>query len=167
VQERNSPSVSRKYSAVERNGSWQVGTVLTTSICVNWTRGHHPMPNSWTKSRQKSSEFSSLLFTVTSTALPWDFYFFKLTQPLTVSVKVKGGKPDRTKYPPPYGLKNTYRNLKSENPQDYAQKPQWNCTFMDLASGFYCSTVSCLCLKLLKRNYSRKAMLSVEISSNR
>ncbi len=40
-------------------------------------------PNSWTKSRQKSSEFSSLLFT--STALPWDFYFFKLKQPLTVS----------------------------------------------------------------------------------
>ncbi len=34
-------------------------------------------PNSWTKSRQKSSEFSSLLFTVTSTALLWDFYFFK------------------------------------------------------------------------------------------
>jgi hypothetical protein len=38
---------------------------------------------------------SSLLFTVTSTALPWDFYFFKLTQPLTVSVKEKGGKPNR------------------------------------------------------------------------
>ncbi len=42
-------------------------------------------PNSWMKSRQKSSEFSSLLFTVTSSALPKDFYFFKLTQPLTVS----------------------------------------------------------------------------------
>ncbi len=39
-------------------------------------------PNSWTKFRQKSSEFSSLLFKVTSTALPWDFYFFKLMQPL-------------------------------------------------------------------------------------
>jgi hypothetical protein len=37
-------------------------------------------PNSWTKSRYK---FSSLLFTVT--ALPWEFYFFKLTQALTVS----------------------------------------------------------------------------------
>jgi hypothetical protein len=32
----------------------------------------------------QSEEFSSLLFTVTSTALPWDFYFFKLMQPLTV-----------------------------------------------------------------------------------
>ncbi len=62
-------------------------------------------PNSWTKSRQKSQEFSSLLFTVTSTALPWDFYFFKLTQPLTVStvqflytIKEKGGTPDRKPY---------------------------------------------------------------------
>ncbi len=29
--------------------------------------------------------FSSLLFTITSTALLWDFYFFKHTQPLTIS----------------------------------------------------------------------------------
>ncbi len=36
-----------------------------------------PKPNSRTKSRQKFEEFSSLLFTVTSTALPWDFYFVK------------------------------------------------------------------------------------------
>ncbi len=43
--------------------------------------------NSLTKSRQKSWEFSSLLFTVSSTALPLDFYFFKLTQSLRVSVK--------------------------------------------------------------------------------
>jgi hypothetical protein len=48
-------------------------------------------------------------------------YFFKLTQPLTVStvqllytVKEKGGKPDRTPYPIPNGLRNQYRNLKSE-----------------------------------------------------
>jgi hypothetical protein len=69
-------------------------------------------PNSWTKSRKKSKEFSSLLFTVT--ALPWNFYFFKHTQPLTVSLKEKGGKPDRKPYPPlPYGLRNPYRNLKS------------------------------------------------------
>jgi hypothetical protein len=26
--------------------------------------------------------------------------------------------------PRPYGLRNPYRNLKSENSQDYAQKPQ-------------------------------------------
>jgi hypothetical protein len=32
---------------------------------------------------------------------------------------------DRKPYPLPYGLRNPYRNLKSENSQDYAQKPQW------------------------------------------
>jgi hypothetical protein len=44
-------------------------------------------------------------------------YFFKLTQPLTVSiihllytVKEKGGKPDKKPYPLPYGLRNPYRN---------------------------------------------------------
>ncbi len=69
--------------------------------------------------------FSSLLFTITitSTALPWDFYFSRLTQPLAVSVKEKGGKPDRKPYPLPYGLRNPYINLKTENSQDYAQKP--------------------------------------------
>jgi hypothetical protein len=38
-------------------------------------------------------------------------------QPLTVSVKEKGGKPDRKPYPYPlpYDLRNPYRNLKSEN----------------------------------------------------
>ncbi len=29
-----------------------------------------------------------------------------------------------------------YGNLKSENSQEYAQKPQRNCTFMNAASGF-------------------------------
>jgi len=75
------------------------------------------MPNSGTKSRLKSflipihSHLYSFL---------WDFDFFKLTQPLTVSpaqllytVKEKGGKPDRKPYPLPYGLRNPYRNLKS------------------------------------------------------
>ncbi len=50
----------------------------------------------------------------TCTALPWDFSFFKLTQPLTVQL-----------------LYTPYRNLKSENSQDYAQKPQRNFTFMN------------------------------------
>jgi hypothetical protein len=39
-------------------------------------------------------------------------------QPLTVSVKDKRGKPDRKPYPIPYGLRNPYRNLKSDNSQD-------------------------------------------------
>jgi hypothetical protein len=37
--------------------------------------------------------------------------------------KEKEGKCERKPYPLPYGLRNLYRNLKSENSQDYAQKP--------------------------------------------
>jgi hypothetical protein len=40
------------------------------------------------------------------------------------TIKEKGGKPGRKPYPLPYGLRNPYRNLKSENSPDYAQKPQ-------------------------------------------
>ncbi len=82
------------------------------------------------------AEFLDEIQTVTSKSLPSVFFFFKLTQPLTVSsvrllhtVKEKGGKPDRKPYPLPYGLRNPYRNLKSENSQDYAQKPPKNCTY--------------------------------------
>ncbi len=54
----------------------------------------------------------------TSTALPWDFYFFKLTQLLTVSIVhcctlEKGGKPDRKPHPLPYGLRNPYTEISS------------------------------------------------------
>jgi hypothetical protein len=70
-------------------------------------------------------------------ALPWDFYFFKLTQPLKVSVKEKAGKPEIKLYPLPYGFRNPYRNLKSENSQDYAQKPQENkCSWIWLQYDF-------------------------------
>ncbi len=86
-------------------------------------------PNSWTKSRQSLKEFSSLLFTVTSTALPWDYYFFSAL----VYIHCKGER--RKPHPLPYGLRNPYRNLKSEKSQDYAQKPQRNCTFMNSVSG--------------------------------
>jgi hypothetical protein len=40
------------------------------------------------------------------------------------TVKEKGGQSDRKPYPLPYGSRNPYRSLKSENSQDYAQKPQ-------------------------------------------
>jgi len=83
-------------------------------------------------------EFSSLLFTVTSTALPWYFYFFKLMQPLTfffishktyfhskvtLHCKEKGGKPDRKPYPLPYGLRihtetSSLRTLKIRPPEN-------------------------------------------------
>ncbi len=68
-------------------------------------------------------------------------YFFKLTQPLTylyssVTVHCKGErrKANRKPYPLPYGLRNPYRNLKSKNSHDYAQKPQVNDMFMNSAS---------------------------------
>ncbi len=50
------------------------------------------------------------------------------------TVQEKGGKPDRKPYPLSFGLRKPYRNQKSENSQDYAQKPQRNCTFMNSAS---------------------------------
>jgi hypothetical protein len=43
--------------------------------------------------QKKGQRVFSLLFTVTSTALPRDFY--KTHATLTVSVKEKGGKPDK------------------------------------------------------------------------
>jgi hypothetical protein len=53
----------------------------------------------------------------------------------SASVKEKGGKPDRKPHPLPYSLRNPYRNLKSKNDQDYAQKHQRNFTFMNSALG--------------------------------
>jgi hypothetical protein len=46
------------------------------------------------------------------------------TVQLLYTVKEKGGKPDRKPYPLPYGLRIPYRNLKPDNSQVYAQKPQ-------------------------------------------
>ncbi len=78
-------------------------------------------------------------YLVSSTALPWDFYFFKFTQPISTvqllyTVKEKGGKPDRKPHHLPYGLRNPYRNLKYE-------KQQRNCTFMNSASVLYSLSV--------------------------
>ncbi len=56
------------------------------------------------------------------------------TVQLLYTVKENGGKPRENHMPLPYGLRNPYRNLKSENSQGYAQKPQRNCTFMNSAS---------------------------------
>jgi hypothetical protein len=55
----------------------------------------------------------------------------------TVQVHCKG---ERRKtwwktIPPSQWFKNPYRNLESENSQDYAQKPQRNCMFTNSASG--------------------------------
>jgi hypothetical protein len=52
----------------------------------------------------KVFRFFSLLFTVPY-SFAGDFFFFKITQPLTVATKEKGGKPDKKPYPLPYGLR--------------------------------------------------------------
>ncbi len=50
--------------------------------------------------------------------------FFKFTQPLTYFYSSVYCKLLRSKQETlPYGLRNPYRNLKSENSQDYAQNP--------------------------------------------
>jgi hypothetical protein len=80
----------------------QEANAISINLCkITWGRIQGRNPDKSLK------EFSSLLFKVTSTALPWDSYFFKLTQPLTVftvqllfTVKEKGGKPNRKPYPP-------------------------------------------------------------------
>jgi hypothetical protein len=106
-----------------------------------------PTPPSWGQILGRNADkslksFPSCYTQSPNTASPRDFYFFKFTQPLIVStvqllytVKEIGGKPDRKPYPLPYGIRNPYRNLKSENSQDYAQKPHRNCPFMNSASG--------------------------------
>jgi hypothetical protein len=77
-------------------------------------------------------------------ATSYSFY----TVRLLYTVSEKGGRPDKKPYPLPFGLGNPLRNLKSENSQDYSQKPQWNCTFMNLASvcafiNIYCTLSIC------------------------
>jgi hypothetical protein len=67
------------------------------------------------KIQTKVEEFSSLLFTVTSTAL-LDISISSNScnlLDLTVSVKEKVGKPDRKLFPLLYGLRNPYRNTSS------------------------------------------------------
>ncbi len=75
----------------------------------------------------------------------------------SVIVQEKRGKPDRKPYPFPYGLKNTFRNLKSENSRR-------NCAFMKSASVQY----STLQLKkplhgsipyTIERQYSKKTTI--------
>jgi hypothetical protein len=102
-----------------------------------------PDNNGWILGRHPDKSLSSFppCYSQSLIALPWYFYFYKFTQPVTVSssivhllytVKEKGGKP----YLPPYGLWKPYRNLKSENSQDYAQELQQNFMFMNSARGF-------------------------------
>ncbi len=77
-------------------------------------------PIIWKKSRQKVLRVFLLVIhshLYKSTALPWDFYFFKVTQPLTVSTlnycTLKWRKEEtltEKQHTLPYGLRNPYRN---------------------------------------------------------
>jgi hypothetical protein len=69
---------------------------------------------------------------------------------LLYTVKEKGGKPDRKPHPLP---RNQYRNLKSENSQDNAEKPQRNCTFMNSAFSGLHSRLFLLCGNMRRRNH--------------
>jgi hypothetical protein len=76
--------------------------------------------HNWDKSLKS---FSSLLFTVKIYSFALRFFLksrnlLQLAGLLSI-VKEKEGKPDGKPYPFPYGLRNPYRNLKSENSQDY------------------------------------------------
>ncbi len=133
------PPKSSLWSVTSRLGTgksincfYSVAEPECTLYIVNVQR-----PNSLKGSRQKSEKFYSLLLLHSNLySFAWDFYFFKITQPLTVSVKEKGGNLDRKPYPPPYGIRNPDRNLKSVNYQDYAQIPQRDFAFMNSASVF-------------------------------
>jgi hypothetical protein len=74
------------------------------------------------------TEFSSLLFAVMSTKM------FYSPHPLSKSgLKLF------------YNVNIVYGNLNSENSQDYGQKPQRNCTFMNSASGVMTQSSMCDC----------------------
>jgi hypothetical protein len=90
---------------------------------------------------------------------------------VAVHVKEKGGKPDRKPHILP---RNPYRIIKSENSQDYAQKPQRNCTFTNSASGkksrakdrsSYLTEALFSVLKLTLLHYSYGIQYSIQILS--
>ncbi len=75
-------------------------------------------------------------------------YFFKLTQPLTNSsvrcctlLNKKDENLIENKTPFPMLKEIHTGNLKFENYQDYGQRPQRNCTFMNYASGSKCCAI--------------------------
>ncbi len=73
----------------------------TPLLLVLFSRGTYELiqrSNSWTKSRQKSREFSSLLFTVIATALPLIFLSLQTHATSYIKLQCKGGKPDRQPY---------------------------------------------------------------------
>ncbi len=97
-------------------------------------------------------KFSSLLFTVTSTALPWEFYFFKLTQHLTVTVQLL------------YALKRKEENLiENHTPslcfKQSVQKPQLSRSFQKTSNEIVRSWIWPLCCGAASREVPLKRPL--------
>ncbi len=64
----------------------------------------------------------------------------------------------KEEYPLLYGLRNPYRNIKSENSHKQAQKPQRNCMFMNL--GFWIAWLVFSLLQIKKCTFCFKNILS-------
>jgi hypothetical protein len=110
-------------------------------------------PNSWTKSRQKI--FRAFLLAIHSHLYRFALrYLFLQTHATSYSfynallytLKEERGKPERKPQSLSYGLRNPYVNLKSDNSEDYGQKPQRTCTSINLASGQAARVQCSLCL---------------------
>ncbi len=120
-----------------------------------WTR----KPNSWIKSLQSFPPYYSQSPLQLCIEISISSNSCNLLQFLQFNVKEKRGNLKENQAPP-YGLRTPYRNLKSENSQDYTQKPQRKCNFMSLASDL-CSNstaplpVSPLMPSPLKRLYKK------------
>ncbi len=67
------------------------------------------------------------------------------------TIKEKGEKPDRKPQPLPYGLRNPYRNLKSENLQETSKKLYVH------EFGFWTSCALAVCCQLFSRYSARLA----------
>jgi hypothetical protein len=113
--------------------SWTYGSVLfiTDKVVTVYLDSGRILGGNWDNSL-KSFFFSSLLFTVTSAD---EFY--------------SPSPPPRAKvvcFKLVCNVHIVYRNLKSEESQDYAQKPQLHCMFMNSAFGSSreLSTLSCV-----------------------
>jgi hypothetical protein len=89
-------------------------------------------------------------------------YSFYSSVTVQYTEKEKDGKPGSKIYPLPYGLRNPNRNLKYS--EDYVQKPQRNCRFMNSASDE--SVWNLFTIRARKRNLgSKKSTLHI-LNSN-
>ncbi len=117
------------------------------------------------KSRQKSEEFSSLLFTVTSGALFWDLYIwirllFSFCTLYNVQCTGESRKAWYKPIPPSLWFRKS-RNFKSENSQDYAQKPHLKLSVHEF--GF--RDVVALALAVKRSNHSNRLLISSNCKS--